>query len=300
MNKENTENRVGGGSFKFMSSPLPPEPIPKVMPIEKRKSEFAITMLFSQLLLANGYEITKIELNENDENKGADSIIKLNGVDKGIQITKLVLNDLLKRKDVGFKRSLKLSELITEELEIDFKLNVFVYPPNHNKNEIPKNRAKLDKSLASKIKENIEANLERLKNSIEPVFVEIKKESLKKVASTFSLNPIQKGHHPIFPGQNNVFVNYEMDNNFFTHEEALKEVDTMFQRKNNGKAEFLLIWADKFDLLYQDEKFFTLIQDKFSSSSFEEVFFLTFFDRADLFNKTIKIRKVKNTEANNV
>ncbi len=294
MNKEIIENKIGGSSFKFMSSPLPPEPISKVMPIDKRKAEFALTMLFTQLLLANGDEITKVELNENDENKGADTIIRINGKEKGIQITKLVLNDLLKRKDVGLKRSLKISKLITENFEIDFPLNVFIYPPKLNENEIPKNRAKLDKSLVSKIRESIISNLESLRKSIEPIFITIEKENLKKIASTISLKPIQKGHHPIFPGQNNIFVNYEIDNNFFAHEEVLKGIETIYKRKNNGKSEFLLIWADRFELLYQDEEIFKLIEKKFSKSSFEEVFFLTFFDRMDLFSKSIRIKKVKN------
>ncbi|MFN0215831.1 MAG: hypothetical protein ACKVT2_16350 [Saprospiraceae bacterium] len=293
MEKEPLKNKIGGGSFKFMSSPLPPEPIPKVMPSDKRKAEFALTMLFGQLLLANGHEITKIAINENDADKGADTIIRIDGVDKGIQITKLILNDLLKRKDVGLKRSYKISELITENFDIDFKLNIFIYPPNHNKNVIPKNRAKLDSELASMIRNSIQENIGALKHSTDAIFISVEKETIKEIASTISLNPIPNGHYPIFPGQKNVYVNYEIDNNFFTHEEVVTAVNTIFDRKNNGKSEFLLIWADRSEILSQDEQIFELIESKFSNCSFEEVFFLTFYDRADLFRKTIRIKNVK-------
>jgi len=292
MEKDSLANEIGGGSFKFMSSPLPPEPIPKVMPSDKRKAEFALTMLFGQLLLANGHEITKIAINENDADKGADTIIRIDGVDKGVQITKLILNDLLKRKDVCLKRSYKISELITENLDIDFKLNIYIYPPNHNQNVIPKNRAKLDNELSSLIRNSIQENINALKHSTDTIFITVENETIKEIASTISLNPIPNEHYSLFPGQKNVYVNYEIDNNFFTYDEVVAAVNTIFDRKNNGRSEFLLIWADRSELLSQDDKIFELIESKFSKCSFEEVFFLTFYDRADLFRKTIRIKNV--------
>jgi len=245
--------------------------------------------------LAIGNEVTKIELNENDENKGADTIIKINGIEKGIQITQLVFNEVLKRQDVAKKRSLQISQLITEDLEIDFKLNIIIYPPNHNTNkkDIPKNKEKLNNSLAREIRKIIKVNLNKLKNSTESIVVGIEKESLEKIVTLISLNPIPKGLYSVFPGQKNVYVDYQFDNHLFDHKDVIEAVDLIYQRKNKGKAEFLLIWADRSGMLHMEEKIFEFIQKKFTNSSFEEVFFLTFYDRKDMFQKSIKIRRVK-------
>lgn len=293
-NKVKDQNKFNLGTMKLMVSATPAHPNPNVIPKDKRKSEFAVTLIFAQLLMANGYSVTKIELNENDENKGADSIVKVNGNVKGIQITKLVLNEILTRRNVSIKKSLDIAKIITENLDIDFKLNVMIYPPNLNRNEMPPNKPKLIKKLAEEIKKSIKLNLDNLKTSPDAIFVELENDSLDKMASIITLNPIPKGLYSVFPGIKNIFVNYEFDNNFFNYEDAKNEIDLIFQRKNNGKADYLLIWADVFDLIYKQDVFFNLIQKKFEYSSFEEIFFLTFFDRKDLFNKSIQIKKVKN------
>lgn len=287
------KDKIGGNSFKFSNSPVKPQSIPKVMPQDKKKAEFALTMLFTQLLLFKGDTITKIELNENDKDKGADTFIKINGIEKGIQITKLVFNDLLKRKDVGYKKAIKIAELVSRNLEIDFKVNVYIYPRKPYGNEIPINRSKLDNELANKIRNEIIANRDQLKNSSKPVFISFDDVSLNKIASQITLNPIPKNHYPLFPGKDNVFVNYEFDTNFFSYEEAVNEIKTLYNRKNRGKSEILLIWADRYEMLYQVDNIFNLIEKQFAKSTFEEVYFLTFFDRMDLYSESINLSRIK-------
>jgi hypothetical protein len=55
----------------------------------------------------------------------------------------------------------------------------------------------------------------------------------------------------------------------------------------------LIIWADQREVLEQIKEVAQMIMKKFRDSSFQEVFFMTFLDRIDLFKDTLKIIKVK-------
>ena len=58
-------------------------------------------MIFSHVLLFNGVKITKIEVNEDDSHGKPDTIIVADNIEKGIQLTKISLNDPLKRINIS-------------------------------------------------------------------------------------------------------------------------------------------------------------------------------------------------------
>lgn len=296
MGKKDNKEKFSVERIKFSSSFMPPVMVRRVMPKEKQKAEFAVTMLFSQILLGKGHVITKIELNKNDENKGADTIITLDGVDKGIQLTKFVPDDYLRRQDVGPKRSYQLASLIQSKIKkIHFKINIYIYPPDRK--SIPRNKAKLDLKLADFISRKIEEYKEEIEGSTRPVFISVEDTKLSEIAKVITLNYIPPNRQSTFPGKENVYVSFEFDANSFDSEQVTREVGQIFQRKDGGEADFLLIWADRSDLIHQEEEIFSIIKKKFMMSTFEQIYFLAFFDREDLFASSILIYEVKEDGA---
>ncbi len=81
---------------------------------------------------------------------------------------------------------------------------------------------------------------------------------------------------------------------FFSKEDIDKECKNIYQKKNGGKAEVLLIWADTFEILYDPTTIEQSLKKQFIDSSFEEVVLFTFYNRIDLYlNQQIQISNIK-------
>ena len=58
-------------------------------------------------------------------------------------------------------------------------------------------------------------------------------------------------------------------------------------------ANILLIWGERFELIYQEDNISPLLIEKFKETTFDEIYFLTLFDRDDLFWESWKMFKIK-------
>lgn len=279
--------------FKFQSTANPNPEIIRIIPTDKKEAEFEIALFFRLYLLNEKRSIDKIESNLHDENKKPDILTRINGEQKGIQITKLLFNDLETRKQVAEKKSFELIELLNEKIKIDFKLNINIHPPKLYQNFIPKKNKKLYNLLIEEIIILIEKNKERLTKDSTFITEIIKNSRLNEIALSITLFSNSKDLYSPFIGKNNINVNYEFDNVFFDTKEMEDEIDTIYKRKNNGFAEILIIWANQDDLLHQEKLIVNCMKDKFKTTSFEEVYFMFFYDRQDLFKNEIGIERIK-------
>lgn len=281
-------------SFKFQTTFSPPNTfIKKVIPTEKRKTEFYLSILFAQYLLFNNRQIDKIELNDNDENRGSDINSRIDGKDIGIQLTRLVPDDYMTRKKVAFDKSLFVASEISQRLKPDFPVNINIYPQYIDQVGIPSKNLKSNIALIEEIAENLKNDLSKLKSESETIFKSVNNNKAQEIAKSYTFNPIPKDQYSAFPGKDNVFVNFEFDLIHITDIELSAQIDKIYKNKNNGSSQILIIWADQHEILEQIKEVAQMINKKFQDSSFQEVFFMTFLDRIDLFRDTLKIIKVK-------
>lgn len=281
-------------NFKFQTTFSPPNTfIRKVIPTEKRKAEFYLSILFAQYLLFNNRQIDKIELNDYDENRGSDINTRIDGKDIGIQLTRLVPDSYMTRKKVAYDKSLFVASEISQRIEPDFPLNINIYPQYIDQVGIPSKNLKSNIALIDEIAQNLKNDLSKLKSESETIFKSVYNKKAQEIAKSYTFNPIQKDQYSSFPGKDNVFVNFEFDLIHITDIELSAQINKIYNNKNNGSSQILIIWADQHEILEQIKEVSQMINKKFQDSSFQEVFFMTFLDRIDLFRDTLKIIKVK-------
>ena len=135
------------GSIKLTSSAVPRSVDYKVIPLGKTKTEFLISNFFAQFLIFKNNTVEKIEINQDDSYKGADVLMKINGRNIGVQLTRFTLHDLVQKQNISKRRSYELIELILSKVSIDFKLNVHLSFDKILNNEAPLNKKNLKESL---------------------------------------------------------------------------------------------------------------------------------------------------------
>lgn len=282
------------GIIKFQSTFAPPGNfIKKVIPGEKRQAEFYLSILFAQYLLFNNTLIDKIELNKQDENKGADINARINGKDIGIQLTRLVPDDYLSRRKAAYEKSFLIAKDIAQRLTVNFQVNINIFPKKATSKKIPSRDLKSNNSLVDEIVQNLKTEIEN--NQLESNFINkaVINKKAQQIARSYSFYKIPPGQFSTFPGVNNVHVNFDFDSIHITSSELSRQIDKIYKNKNQGSAELLIIWADQHEILEQIKEVADLIKVKFSESSFSEVYFMTFLDRIDLFRDSLKINKLK-------
>jgi hypothetical protein len=103
--------------------------------------------------------------------------------------------------------------------------------------------------------------------------------------------------YPRFPGVGNVFVNYDQDDVAYNDDDIIKSVTDVYNKKEGGKAEILLIWADEFDLGMAERKVAEQLQRQFFQSSFQEVYLMTFVNHITMILSTINLLPVKTVNS---
>lgn len=288
------KKKLGGKSFKLSSSALPYQKLPPALPSNKQSKEFVLTMIFSHFLLYNGIRITKLEVNEDDSHGKPDTKIVANGIEQGIQLTKISLNDPLRRINVAERQTNELLNLFPDNIEISSPINIYIYLNSKNKNSIPKGNLKKKKKLVDLISKGITNNKDKIfGHNPEIVFLPIEDSELINLANSITINPVNTGHFSTFQGKKGIHINYEFDAHDWDEEDLDEEINRIIETKKGGNEDILLIWADRFELLYQDDKVGDILRNKFSKTEFKEVFFLTLFDRVDMFLNSWKVVKIK-------
>ena len=288
------ENKGIRGSFKIpYSRGLPSYMAPKVFTTQKTE-EYFVTTLYAQHLLYNGYQTIGVEVCADDSHKKADSIVKLeNGKTIKIQVTRFTLTEYLNRRKIAENKVEKIIKEINKIKKIDIPVNV-TFHTLRQKNRLP-NNSKIDREIAKLIVETISSKRNELEKPGIFINEEIKNEKIKQYCPLITLQRIPPEHFSNFYGRDNVFIDMDFDNITFTQKDIDEESQNIFNKKNNGEAEVLLIWADTFEILYDVKPFGESLEKQFKESSFEEVYFLKFFNRLT-FNGQIEIAQLKKNE----
>jgi len=286
--------KLGGQSFKFASSPSPHvKPLP-ALPNDKQSREFILTMIFSHVLIFNGVKITNIEVNKDDSHGKPDTKIVADGIEKGIQLTKISLNDPLRRINIAERNTNELLNLFPDDINLGSPINVYIYLTTKDKNAIPKGYLKQKEKLVELITNGIKDNKDQLfGENPSTVYIAVEDNELIKLANSITIHPIKTGHTSLFNGKNGIHINYEFDTHHWDENDLNKEITRIIESKRKGQADILLIWGDKFELLYQDLRIADILREKFSKTEFQEIFFLTLFDRVDKFWESWKVMKIK-------
>jgi hypothetical protein len=286
--------KLGGQSFKFASSPLPYVKPPPALPNDKQSKEFLLTMIFSHVLIFNGVKITNIEVNKDDSHGQPDTKIVADGIEKGIQLTKISLNDPLKRINLAERSTNELLILFPDDINLDSPINVYIYLTSKDKNAIPKGNLKQKEKLVELITNGIRDNKTQLfGENPSTVYLAVEDNELNKLANSITIHPVNAGHNTLFKGKNGIHINYEFDTHQWDENDLNKEINRIIESKRKGQADILLIWGDKFELLYQDKRITDILIERFSKTEFKEVFFLTLFDRVDMFWESWKVMNIK-------
>ena len=149
-----SENKGRKGSFKLpYSRGLPSYMAPKVFTTQKTE-EYFVTTLYAQHLLYNGIPTIGVEVCEDDSNKKADSIVKLeNGKTIKIQVTRFTLTEYLNRRKIAENKVEKIIKEINKIKKTDIPVNV-TFHTLKQKNHFPNNN-KTDRAIAKLIVETI-------------------------------------------------------------------------------------------------------------------------------------------------
>lgn len=285
---------IGGKSFKFSASLNEVEKNIPALPNDKKLREFVLSMIFSQQLIFNGIKISKLHVNADDSDGKPDILTIVDGVDYGIQITKLSLNDPLRRINISEKKTGELLGLIPDDYTVDNLLNVYIYLNAENKNDIPKGNQKQSKILVEEILDCIESNKEKLFINKEIVLLKIEKSELATLAKAIAIFPVNIGYKSRFTGKNNIHINYEFDLHEWNEDDLNNEIQRILEKKMNSYEDILLIWGDRFELLYQDLKIYDILKQRFYNTRFKNVFFMTLDDRIDSFWESWRLMVVKH------
>lgn len=272
------------------------QPIPdefRVIPTEKTQAEFFISNLFAQYLILNKNPIKKIEINPDDSDKGSDVFMDINNEIVGIQLTRFTLHDLVQRQNIARKRCYEIIDLILKKVNVDFKINIHLTPANIENNSAPLNKQNLNNSLANEISDLLNLHLPKLNKERKWITCNLNDDNSKKIASTVAFEPIKFDMYSLFHGKNNLYLNYYFDDILFSLNDLETTASQILNKKNNGKADILIIWTEISEILYKTKELSEILVDKFSKSSFDYVFAFFYLDRVDLFNESYRFVKIK-------
>ncbi len=289
-----SENKKRKGSFKFpYSRGLPSYMAPKIFTTQKTE-EYFVTTLYAQHLLYNRIHTIGVETCGDDSHKKADSIVKLeNGKIIKVQVTRFTLTEYLNRRKIAENKVEKIIKEINKIEKINIPVNITFNA--HKYAKLLPNSSKFNRAVANLIVEEISKNKEKLEKS--GVFINeiVNDEKLKEYLPIITLQRIPDGHNSNYFGRDNVFIDMDFDNITFTQDDIDKESLNIYNKKNGGESEVLLIWADTFEILYDTIPFKESLEKQFSESSFEEVYFFKFYNRLE-FTGQIEIDRIRGNE----
>jgi hypothetical protein len=277
------EDKGGFGSFKFgYSRGLPSHLAPKLF-ISKKQEEYFLTSVLSHQLLYNDFAVTGVQVCEDDSNMGADTMITTESGDVGVQVTRFTLTQYNHRKSVAKKRGERIAKEIVALFCPVLPVNVTIHPKEQHKP--PKDKLRHDVWLAKEIAAMIESNWARVKAGENFINLPIENETLKPFVDLITLQPIPEGCISNYHGFGNIFVNYEFDNVFFNESDVRNEAEAIFKKKDGGKSDILVIWADRFDILYNPDMIARHLVSAFRATRFKFVIFYSFFNRKGMMNE---------------
>jgi hypothetical protein len=148
--------------------------------------------------------------------------------------------------------------------------------------------------FAKEIAKHIKDNSDSLKSTKDFINCKVLNLKMKDFSPVITLQRIPDGFYSNFFGRDNIFIDLDFDNVIFSEEDIENECINIYNKKNEGKSNVLLIWADTFEILQEPKYIIEKLKLKFESSSFNEVFFLNFYNRLDFYlDQSVGITQIK-------
>lgn len=256
-----------------------------------------LAWFFSQTLKGNfNRSITETKVCSDDSHKNPDILMREDSIWRGVQITQLLFTRYEERKDISARMNQSLADAIAMAITLPFPLIVNIQP-TAQKGEIPmedvRKKGRLQSELVDFIINMLKKNQAILETSKTPLYFNVDKPKLAPHFRHIALNPIPKHATSRFPSNGNISVNYDQDDVAFNDNDIAAAIDEVFDKKNNGNSEILLIWADNFGLNFHERKIVEGLYSKFSNSSFEEVYFMTFENYKSRITETLNLWPIK-------
>jgi hypothetical protein len=153
----------------------------------------------------------------------------------------------------GLKKSWKS---LSKKIEIDFPLNINIYPTGHPHSipmeNVHKGKTKRESALINCIVKGINDHRSQLKTDGSPIWITIDDPLVSPYFNCMNLNPIPTNAYSRFYGKGNLYVNYEIDNVSYDDEDIAAAFEDLRKKKHKGTADILLVWADKHETMLKE------------------------------------------------
>jgi hypothetical protein len=230
--------------------------------------------------------------NEKDDHKNPDLFIHFDGKVLGAQVTQFVLREYLSRFNQAKRICEKLAGFISEHYKPSIKVNIQICTP-WNSDEVPKAPIKKYKKLAKEIANKISLNIDHLTSKNEYLNFNLSDTEFKDIAESYNLYPVPDTYKSNFIGKNNIFIDYGFDYVIIFEEDIKETAKKVFDDKNNGNSEVLIIWGDERQFMNTEKHIISALKEKFLNTTFELVYFLTFANFLDIKDRVISVNRIK-------
>lgn len=260
---------------------------------DTKQVEYEVGHLFANYLrLVEKKQVSHFSQNEHDGHKNPDLYVSTEGKNIGVQVTQFVIRDYLSRLNQAKNICEKLSDFISDIYKPPIKINIQICTP-WNSDEIPKGREKLYKRLSKEISRSIEKNIGQLTSKNEFLNFDLSRTDFKDIAESYNLLPVPNNHLSNYFGDNNIYIDYGFDYVVIFEEDIKETTQKIYNDKNNGNSEILVIWGDENQFLNTTAHIIKALEEKFMKTSFESVYYLGFHNLKEIKERQITCRKIK-------
>ncbi len=260
---------------------------------DTKQVEYIIGHLFvNYLRQVEKKKVIDFSPNEDDGHKNPDLYVNTDGRLIGVQVTQFVIRDYLSRFNQAKNICEKLSAFISDIYKPPIKINIQICSP-WDSDEIPKGREKLYKRMSKEIANSIEKNIGQLTSKNEFLNFNLSRTDFKDIAESYNLLPVPSHHQSNYFGSNNIYIDYGFDYVVIFEEDIKESAQKIYEDKNLGNSEILVIWGDQNQFLNTDEHIIKALEEKFTSTSFTSVYYLGFHNLKEVKERRITYRKIK-------
>ncbi len=260
---------------------------------DTKKVEYTIGHLFiNYLRQVEKRKVLHFSQNEEDGHKNPDLFVNTEGKFIGVQVTQFVIRDYLSRFNQAKNICEKLSGFISDIYKPPIKINIQICTP-WDSDEIPRGREKLYKRMSKEIAISIEQNIKQLTSKKGFLNFNLSRTDFKDIAESYNLLPIPNNYQSNYFGDNNIYIDYGFDYIVIFEEDIIESAQKIYDDKNNGNSETLVIWGDENQFLNTTSHIIKALREKFMNTSFESVYFLGFHNLKEIKERRINYSKIK-------
>jgi hypothetical protein len=272
---------------------------PEFIPKETQPQELVLGMYFSQILLyrsKRNIQGVRLAPPEKEKDKGADIIVTEDGIDYYIQVSRLLFTNYERRKQLAKQQSISFAKRIFDTIpKFNFEIVIKIFPKD--KHKVPLSsvggrvRGNIERALLLAITKVISDNVD-LVNKRQRLQVDLSRDTLGQHFYSFDVYPVPDNLFANVWGHENIFVEYDFAGSTYNEQDEDIVVQDLFDKKNNGTADTLLIWCNSFEL-HNARRIADKLLAKFAASSFQKVYLMTFRDNWEAFMKTLELWPLK-------